>query len=177
MPPEPKQKLTLTVDPEVVDAAKKAGLNISEVTERLLRGYTFDPDEAEKGATLAQYDELLTMMDPLLKKFGCRVAVGEYYPSDPEFGSWTVYRDANLGYYWEEDVNENQSLPQKIDPKHFDFLRPTQILKNFFAAIEGVKSRRREEVEGLLLAKKLVEALVEQEVRREKETQETTGGA
>jgi cytidylate kinase len=54
------------------------------------------------------------------------------------------------------------------------FLPPTAILKNFFTAIESVRTRRREEVESIVLAKKLVEALNEQERNRSTRDQTVT---
>jgi len=37
----PKEKLTLSVDGEVVQKAKGLGLNLSEITEVALRGFSF----------------------------------------------------------------------------------------------------------------------------------------
>jgi len=46
----PKEKLTLSVDKETVEKAKKLGINISEITEKVLRGFTFSAKEAEASA-------------------------------------------------------------------------------------------------------------------------------
>jgi hypothetical protein len=165
MAPETKQKLTLTVDAETVDAAHKLGLNISEVTERVLRGYTFDPKGLERGATAEQYQELLRTMDPLLEKFGCRIIVGSrwggYSDEDPVYYS-------NDGLHVEEPTGDDEDsyTAAGISIDEVKFLKPNQILRNFFAAIESVKTRRREEVESLILAKKFIEALTEQELKR-----------
>lgn len=166
MAPETKQKLTLTVDADTVEAAKKLGLNISEVTERVLRGYTFDPKGLESGATGEEYREMLSAMDPLLEKFGCRTIVGstwnESYNDDE-----SVYYSIDGLHVWEPAGDEEDSLtPASISISGVRFLKPNQILRNFFAAIETEKTRRREEVESLVLAKKFIEALTEQELKR-----------
>jgi Post-segregation antitoxin CcdA len=38
-----KQKLTLGIDRGIIDRAKAAGINISAITEHLLRSITYDP--------------------------------------------------------------------------------------------------------------------------------------
>jgi hypothetical protein len=167
---ETKQKLTLTVDAETVEAAKKLGLNISEVTERVLKGYTFDPDRAEEGVSRKQYRELIGAMDPLLTKYRSQVLVGWISTDSPSDDGEAVFYSGDGQLYSEEDIGpdaagNSQVVQQAVSTDSVDFLRPAQILKNFFAAIESAKNRRREEVEGLLLAKRLVEALSEQEAR------------
>jgi len=164
--PETKRKLTLTVDAETVEAAKKLDLNISEVTEKVLRGYTLDAMEAEKGATREQYKDLLATMDPLLTKYGCRIVVGECREYAFEGQDDPVYFSGGAHLYTEQMADQDQVVEEPVPLTEIDFLRPNHILRNFFTAIESVKSQRREEVESLLLAKKLVDALNEQEARR-----------
>jgi hypothetical protein len=164
--PVAKQKLTLTVDAETVEAAKKLGLNISEVTERLLRGYTLDSEHLLEGVTREQYKDLLETMDPLLARYRCRVVVGSISSSQYEDEDDAVFYDSRSKLYTEAEVNDDQVEEETATFEEVTFLRPTEILKNFFSAIESVKSRRREEVEGIILAKRLVETLTEQESKR-----------
>ncbi len=176
MPPELKQKLTLTVDGDTVEAAKKLGLNISELTERILKGYTFDPERLERGATRSQYEELLTSMDPLIQKFHCEVVVGTFWDGAIQESVPVSYGvDGLLCEDPTRSDDDDTVYNVSVKAASVSFLRPNQILKNFFTAIEAEKSRRREEVESLVLAKKFVEALTEQESRRTKAGQVTTG--
>jgi hypothetical protein len=169
---ETKQKLTLTVDADTVEAAKKLGLNISEVTESVLRGYTYDPDRAEEGATRTQYQELLATMDPLLEKYGASVIVGDcqLYDYGEDNDGDPVFYSGHGHLYAEEEVgssdSESQITVRSIKAEEVRFDRPSTILKRFLFAIEQAKSARLEEVEGLLLAKRLIEALNEQERMR-----------
>lgn len=170
--PEGKQKLTLTVDAETVEAAHKLGLNISEITERVLRGFTLEPDGLEKGATKEQYKDLLSTMDPLLQKYRCEVVVGDCsLYGDPQQGESVYYSGGGRLYAWEDTGVEDDDGSAQLDMHPLEladvlFLRPPQILKNFFTAIESVRARRREEIESIVLAKRLVEALNEQERNR-----------
>ena len=163
-----KRNLTLTVDAETVEAAHKLGLNISELTEQLLRGYTFDPQGLERGATRDQYVKLLRTMDPLLTKYKCDVAVGECYIDSSGQDVDPVYYSGDGKFHRLMDLDEYPSgdtvvVKESVDPERFDFLRPERILKNFLQAIEKAKTLRQEEVEGLVMAMKIIEVLSDKE--------------
>lgn len=175
-----KRKLTLTIDGETIDLAHSLNLNISELTERFLRGYTLDPEGSEKTATRDQYFDLLRTMDPLLEKYGTRVRVGFHVTGIDSTGETSedevLYCGRGEFIAYDESTSEENNVGveyrlKQSDVNDVEFLRPQQILKNFFAAIESIKARRREEVEGLALAKKLIEMLSEQELRRVTEGQ------
>lgn|GEM_PF-2176479 len=166
--PDKKRNLTLTVDAETVEAAHKLGLNISELTEQLLRGYTFDSEGLERGATRDQYVNLLRTMDPLLAKYKCDVMVGECSldPTDNE-ADW-VYYSGNGKFHRETELDEYPSgsqviVKEPVNPQGFVFLRPDRILKNFLQAVEKAKTQRQEEVEGLVMAMKIIEVLSDRE--------------
>jgi post-segregation antitoxin (ccd killing protein) len=44
-----KQKLTLGIESGIIDKAKAAGINISAITEHLLRSITYDPKGDTRG--------------------------------------------------------------------------------------------------------------------------------
>jgi hypothetical protein len=172
--PEGKRKLTLTVDSETVDAAKKLGLNISEVTEDLLRLHTFDPSLLEGGVGREEYTKLLATMDPLLRKYGCSVQVGSLEPTDPDVqeddgppvfyhGSGSASTDETL---FDDDnaVDIFETLGRQSE--YVIFLRPEQILKNFLKATRKAKDSRAEEADTLVFAMKMIEALTEAESKR-----------
>lgn len=173
MPPESKQKLTLTVDGETVEAAKKLGLNISEVTERVLKGYTLDPERLEHGATQAQFEELLKSMDPLIQKFHCEVVVGTSWDDTIQDTLPVAYGVDGLLVEDPSQSDDENTYNVSIKAGAVSFLAPSKILKNFFTVIEAQKTRRREEVESFVLAKKFIEALTEQETRRSRADQIT----
>jgi len=63
-----KEKLTLSVDKDVIEKAKKIGINISDITEKVLRGYT--SAERPEGSLYDGYKQLFDSITPLLKEFG-----------------------------------------------------------------------------------------------------------
>ena len=62
-----KQKLTLSVDKEAVEKAKKLGINISEITERVLMGYT--SAEKPEGSLHEAYNQLFFLPSKSLPFF------------------------------------------------------------------------------------------------------------
>jgi len=74
-----KQKLTLSVDPDVVKKARRLGINISEITEGILRGFSFSPSSIETAALYEKYQQLFQTMLPLMKKYEINVKVGEFF--------------------------------------------------------------------------------------------------
>lgn len=183
--PEAKQKLTLTVDSDTVEAAKKLGLNISEETERLLQSYTFDPEGTDRATTNTEYCELLSRTDRLVSKYGLVFCVGSYdgwdgeelHPGGPVFyhgaGQFSSVPEVTSMHALQtleefEDTEETQGIQTSVK-----FFRPTQILKNFFAAVDEAKRARREEVEGLAFARTLIDALNVRESKQAAAGQET----
>jgi len=70
-----KQKLTLSVDADVVEKAKNLGWNISDITEKVLRGFAFEPKATEKEALYKKYEELFDVMRSLLQKYDTWVEI------------------------------------------------------------------------------------------------------
>jgi hypothetical protein len=70
-----KEKLTLSVDKDIVSKAKILGINISEITEKVLAGYT--SAERPEGSFHDAYKQLFDSILPLLKEFDCTVKVAE----------------------------------------------------------------------------------------------------
>ena len=73
-----KQKLTLSVEKNLVEKAKKLGVNISEVTETVLRHIS----ETQTKEVVTQeelndaYKKIFDAMLPAMRKFGASVVVG-----------------------------------------------------------------------------------------------------
>src|SRR3989442_13979298 len=64
-----KSKLTLTVDAATVEKAKRLGINISELTEKVLRGFVFDPKDESKPALMIHYKALFGAIEPRLMQY------------------------------------------------------------------------------------------------------------
>src|SRR5271157_1689006 len=92
-----KKNLMLTVDQDVIEAAKKLKLNISDITEKVLKGFAFAPDQLERETVYAKYEELLKVMEPLLQQYDVSVPVGEWI-EDPETFGWD--NKFQIRWYW-----------------------------------------------------------------------------
>src|SRR3990172_6970019 len=135
-----KQKLTLTVDSEVVQRAKSIGINISEITEGILRGYSFTPSDIETNALLKKYCELFDTMEPTLKKYNFSVKVGE----SPQYNDDQFVMNSDIFYhpdgsFW-DSVSESRIGIEEIDVN--DFIIPNTILNNFINSLATSTERR-----------------------------------
>ena len=71
-----KQKLTLGIDRGIIDRAKVAGINISAITEHLLRSITYEPKGDTTETVVKAYQALFDAMWPLVDKYDTTVEVG-----------------------------------------------------------------------------------------------------
>lgn len=151
-----KKKLTLSIDPNVIQKARDAGIsNISEITESILRGFSFQPTNTEKAALLEKYKELFDAMKPLLKQYGVAVEVGKTY-----VGEINDYCEIFLS------SNEGLAMPE-FDTKRYpievfltnDFYPPKEILSKFIEALYKVKTERAQTITELEMAKRIIEAI------------------
>jgi hypothetical protein len=151
------------VDDAVVQKAKELGLNLSEITESVLRGFTFTPSDFAKSAVRRKYQELFDMMLPLLKKYKAEVVVvskQSLYPGfEPDVQQEVDYIGQIIlrhdGTLWDSHHQHEVSL-EKTEPEYL--LEPQQILKNFITAI-ATADKLSERIEELEMAKRIVEAI------------------
>lgn len=162
MPVVGKRKLTLTVDNEVVEKAKEIGLNLSEITEKVLRGFAFAPTEGDEAVVYAKYRELFATMLPLLKRYDIPwLAIGEDWVDD-EYGSkYTLaefFLDPKGGISDEGDNHESDvtSLPLTC------LYEPKKILANFIDALSSAKQKWIEKASELEMAKRVILAITEE---------------
>ena len=64
-----KQKLTLGIERGIIDRAKAAGINISAITEHLLRSITYDPKGDTTEHVANAYQALFNATWPHLDKY------------------------------------------------------------------------------------------------------------
>ena len=156
--PERKSKLTLTVDAGTVEKAKRLGINISDLTEKVLRGFVFDPKDESKPALMDNYKAMFDAMIPLLKEYDTSVCVAASYAADDKY-QWqeTVHLQPEGGF-WAEPEEVTLTFDQLT--KNTVFLDPNEILQNFIGSLEKGKAKRRERLESLAVARRLIEAIV-----------------
>lgn len=147
-----KKKLTLTVDEKVIERAKDLGINISEVTESVLRGFAFKPSGEDREEEYRKYVELFASMRPLLEQYGAWVNVGEY----DKGVDLNLTADGRIFMPEFEDYLDNI---HSIELWHL--YSPKKILANFVSALTDAKERRKEKLGELEMAKRIVEAITE----------------
>jgi hypothetical protein len=159
---EGKQKLTLSVDTRIVERAKELGINISELTEQVLRGYAFDPSDLDEKALRERYLAFYRTMDPLLSKYGASVVVGDMIAT-PEAKDKSFEGEVRYCGKWgfSTDFLEDCVELEHLESGDYSVgLRdPAHVLASFVEEIRQAKERRKEQVGNLLLAARIVEAI------------------
>ena len=163
-----KEKLTLSVDKEVVEKAKKLGINISDITEKVLTGYT--SAEKPEGNMHDAYTQLFDSILPLLKEFDCRVKIAEsWFDIDEEqrvpedetyltpYGTFFIKAFAQPEDYYITDI-------KKIPPG--EFLTPEKILSNLVNELATCQEKRKEKMDEILMAKRIIDAMSETLLRK-----------
>lgn len=152
-----KRKLTLYVNEDVIEKAKKLDLNISEITEGVLRSYAFKPDELEKASLVEAYKTLFDSMVPTLRDFMTSVDVGEIESNPwnnlPEKIVITLTQSGRFWYSVADDYNDFDDLPL------WDLYEPTRILSNFINALSEAAEKRNERISELKIAKGIIDAI------------------
>ena len=164
--PGKKQKLTLTVDPATIALAKERGVNISEVTEQVLRGYAIEEKGLDWAAYKGHYLAFLSTMDPLLEKYGASVTVGHLYARrDLSDKAWEgEVRYCGRGKFSTEATEELLTLDQLEGPDYSVGLsNPGHVLRDLVDELEKAKTRRREGIANLAVAARVVSALFEED--------------
>lgn len=138
-----KKKLTLSVDPEVVEKAKGMGINISQLVEQILEGITFEPSPADVSELRASYKKLFNAMTPLLGKLDARVCVAE--------GSLALCPDGKL-----RDADGKKVL---LEDERCHPLGPGTILSNFMDEIAKGAKRRRWHLREIEMARRIVKVV------------------
>ena len=165
-----KRKLTLTVDAETVETAKRLGVNISEVTERVLRNFAFDPNDESRKTLLGRYEAMFEAMQPLIREYDTSVDVGRLvFVSKSNSkggqldatGSEEVYllAEGNFLIDPEESIVSFEDLCKTSPSSYVVFLRPGEILRNFLESLERAKKERYERLESIEVARKVIEAI------------------
>lgn len=175
-----KQKLTLSIDPSTIEAARKSDINLSQLTESVLRLI----GETEGNATTPlDYDEyrfLLGAITPLVKKHGVSVKVGtgeafaisRDFDGDPndheQLDVWLVpsgrlarseYGHLDGVELWPEALEEGRILLEENEYGIVRFLPALTIVGNLLEEVSRVREKHRRERESLGLAIQFVELL------------------
>lgn len=159
-----KEKLSLTVDKEIVKKAKRLGVNISKFTENLLKGYI--SAKKPEGSLYDGYKVLCDCILSLLREFDCKVQIAKGIDpaviSDDRGNEYEIERPISIflvsdgSFYLDEDDKYFKDI-KKIAPE--DFLEPKRILSNLVEALAKSKEARDERIKEILMAKNIIDAM------------------
>lgn len=156
----PKEKLTLSVDRDVVEKAKSLGINISDLTELALRGFSFSAKEADKSALYKSYEELFSAMKTILDQYSASVKIASMAITDEKTGDFLEYDDISLcsdGTFYSNTFEATFTDIMKIPP--YEFCTPREILSNLVDALAKSVAQRKETIRELEMAKRIVSAI------------------
>jgi len=154
-----KQKLTLSVDKTAVTKAKEMGLNLSEITEQILIGYTFEHENLDDEILKQKYLDLFRTMLPIMKKYNYKLKIGEtrfmvdnnlakmetfLMPTGFILNTWTDEETLDLSGY---DLT--------------DLYSPNQVMSHFLEELSNIVNRGKIISRELEMAKRIVGVISE----------------
>jgi hypothetical protein len=158
----PKQKLTLGLSKDVIERSKAAGINISSITEQLLKAITYEPSGA------VTYDDLVKAFDALFKaitrilcQYRTFVEVARYVSADTnkehivfltQYGTLDDHSSD-----WEEGVSDF-SLESGVRYFH----EPAKILENLLLVLIREAEHNKKRLAELKFALRFVKLLSEE---------------
>lgn len=167
-----KEKINLSINGEIIKKARNQHINISRFLERMLRVYT--SAKKPEGDIYETYNQLFESVLPLLKEFDCRIKVAKGVdPSSFEDKGNIIYYERPVSIYlmpdgsiyFDEDDRYFEDI-REIHKKHF--LRPKKILTNLVNALSKSKEVRDNQLNEILMAKDIVEAMSKRLIKRYK---------
>ena len=158
-----KVKLTLGIEKDVVERAKTAGINISALTEQLLKSMTYEPRGNTREDVVNAYWHLFEAAAPILKRYSAVVEVG-YIEPDPEIIKYPgpiklAYAEntQEIGLFLANDkVIDNQI---NVD-EYLGCLHPTnKIISNLISTLIETAQENKDKIKELHFAERFITAL------------------
>jgi len=157
-----KQKLTLSIDKDIIERAKDAGINISAITEKVLDSLTMDVKGATRADVLKGYEDLFAVIQEALKKYNASVNVGVTQGDEPDEEGYMTGDDIILTTYGlsaKDFKGKWRTVQIEEVEKYGQFWSPFEILQNLLKALVTAAESNREELKELNIALRFVKAL------------------
>jgi len=182
-----KQKLTLSVDSDIIERAKSdPTINISEITEKVLRAFTTSSKTADKEKLYQMYQELFNLMLPLLKKFRVKVQIGHEEVESEDEEDYEQVWDENgeshyesrvppeiFGIYLQPDGSFSHDVADILDIKDINinhFYRPQEILDRFLSSVLEGAEYRKNQFKEIEMAKTIIDAITKPIISKSKKS-------
>lgn len=162
-----KKKLTLSINSEVIEKAKRLGLNLSEITEKSLQMSSLDSDEIVTADKLREaYISILRLILKILKKWDLiQLKIGDFYSEDGIVYNWYQLTQDRVNL-WSEDrsigpVPYNE--PDKtwhLDDENlpiYNFDGPDEIITNLINKLYEKSNKNKEILNKLQILKNILE--------------------
>ena len=177
---EERQKLTLGLNKSVIERAKAAGINISAITEHLLRAIIYDPNGNTNDDVIKAYEALFNAIRPLLIQYDTRIDVGKIrHYNDPEckeisYQDSILLEKVGLILYDEHSVPglayANSTSVAEILPYVY---KPVTILENLIIALIDAAQKNRDKIKELEFALRFIRVLSDDDRNSKKNTSKT----
>jgi post-segregation antitoxin (ccd killing protein) len=157
-----KSKLTLSLNKDVIKRAKAAGINISEITEKLLTAVTLTPSGNTWDDVVEAYMALFESIKKILGKYNAHVTV----VSSSEDNTAIILNER--GFFTAIVDSESISLKEPHDDLptimyYLDIPEFPELLDKIIRALIEAAERNKEEIARLQFALKLFKTLSEDE--------------
>ena len=165
---EQKQKLTLGISKDVIEKAKATGINISSITEQILKAITYDPKKNTSEDLAKMYETFFGAIKPILKKYGATVRVGSFYEGNPDADIWHVTIDLSSSNLF-RNIEELEEYHQvAVLDVVSDLFSPTKILENLLESLIKAAEKNTEKMMEFEVALRIVEALTKKSPKESK---------
>lgn len=162
-----KKKLTLSINSEVIEKAKRLGLNLSEITEKALQISYLDSDQIVTPDKLREaYISIIILILKILKKWDVRqLQLGEFYEEEGRIHFWYQLTPDRVNL-WSEDLSVGPNpYDEPIKTWHLDdenlpisnFDDPDKIITNLINKLYDKANKNKETLNKLQILKNILE--------------------
>ena len=167
---EQKQKLTLGISKDVIEKAKATGINISSITEQVLKAMTYDSKKNTEEDLAKVYEIFFEAIKPVLKKYGAWVRVGTFYEGNPDTEMWhgTIDLSSSSLSRNVEEVEEYHTVA--VLDVVSDLFNPTKILENLLESLINAAEKNTEKMKEFEVALRIIGALTNKSSTKSKKS-------
>lgn len=164
-----KKKLTLSINSEVIEKAKKLGLNLSEITEKALELSSLNSDDkiVTPDKLREAYISILRLILKILKKWDLeQLKIGDFY--EDEYGrvhSWYQLTQDQVTLYSEDRSEPPNPYDEPVEIWPLDdenlpisnFDNPDEIINNLINKLYDKANKNKEILNKLQILKNILE--------------------
>ena len=163
VPALPKQKLTLTINKNIIDRAKEAGLNISEVTEQTLDILTHDLRTSEHNIRkdlINAYESFFSTTRSLLNKYMITIEVGKIHDNQNNTSAGSsLLLSGDSGLLITEGIEGASARPIEVSKILRFLFNPNTIMENLLLEIMQCELNNKNKIVELKFATRFLMAL------------------